>query len=280
MSRHTNNYQSTCQRGIHSQAWQKRIQAHFFLFFSLLFLDSSFSQCLLSLFLLLLLRVECLDALQRSKMGENQNILRKRREYPGEYPPTGPEHQISSEIASTLLMLNVLTLRSLQKHEKSTTYRKFRKITKGNLANINHDDSSELIILKLRVTDYVRTLTVKALDEINSNAVDSKYYREAILLQIDACERAREEEEWRSKTQDESPWGDEALACGELHDMVNISQSLYMHVKDAAVNGYLDERIGLLKDKLQSIDVNIRGACEYLRIDYQPLVYPDDADQM
>jgi hypothetical protein len=209
-------------------------------------------------------------------MGESQNSLRKRRAY----PVIGPEDGILRKITTTLLLLDILTLRTLHNHgNPNNNYHIFRQLTKNHLDGINHYGVPKSLPLEIRVRQYVRTLSSKELDQIVSKPMVSQYYREMINLRIEACELARKDDELLADLADGHPLVAEDSAREELQDIVNISRDLFKHVKDAAVSGYLKKNIDLLKTKAQSIDGIIGDACFYLHIEHQPLVYTDTADQ-
>jgi nitric oxide synthase oxygenase domain/subunit len=100
-----------------------------------------------------------------------------------------------------------------------------------------------------------------------------------IYLRIETCEIAMEEEQMNMRNYEETHWGALEAIQEELHDIVNISQSLYKHVKNAAANGYLQKYIAVLKEGLRSIDEDIEDACSTLHIQHEPLIYSDDADK-
>lgn len=211
-------------------------------------------------------------------MSESQISLPKRRGN----PLTRPEQKVLRQIALTSLLLDFSTLRTLQNHGKPIECQTFRLLVEDSLANLDHDGYSKAIPLELRVKRYVATLSVTDLDRIVKRPIDSRYYREMIYLRIAACQTANdnEEEEINNALLDENPWEAQDLAYKELGDIVEISRSLYMHVKNAAANGYLQHIVIQLKEKVQNIDENIEDACRFLRIPHQPLIFPDDIDDM
>lgn len=131
----------------------------------------------------------------------------------------------------------------------------------------------------MRVDEYVRTLSDEDLDRIVSQPIISEWYRYGIYLQIGACETAREDIEARWGVHDEIFLDAQESAREGLRDIVDISQTLYTHVKKAAASGCLEKHIEFLKEMLQGMDERIEDACSYLGIQHQPLVFLDDADQ-
>ena len=105
--------------------------------------------------------------------------------------------------------------------------------------------------------------------------IDSQYYRDAIHLRIGAYELAKFED-MNINLEDSSEL---EAAYDNLLEIVKTSRSLYQHVKEAAVGGYLEKNIDFLKAKVESIDEDIEDACSLLNIPHQPLAYPDNVDQ-
>lgn len=204
-------------------------------------------------------------------MSESQSSLRRRREY----PPKGPEDKILREIASSLLMLDISTLRALAEHGDPNDYRIFQQLTKDHISSISRDGFSRPIhLFETAVRRYVRTLSGEKLDQVVSKPVDSQFYREMIYLRINDCENMREE-----AMQMGGNYNGFEAAEYEFKYIVKLSRNLYEHIKDASMNGYLEKHIVLLKTKVQSIDEVIEDACRSLRIPHQPLVYTDTANQ-
>lgn len=155
----------------------------------------------------------------------------------------------------------------------------FWKLNKDDFDNINHDGAFKSVPLKMRVDEYVRTLSDEDLDRIVSQPIKSEWYRYGIYLQTGACETAKEDIEARLGVHDEIFWDAQESTREGLRDIVDISQTLYTHVQKAAASGCLKKHIEFLKEQLQGMDEGIEDACSYLDIPHQPLVFPDGASQ-
>lgn len=210
-------------------------------------------------------------------MCEPQNQLHRRQKHPLE---VSEDERILKETASTLLRLRCSILETLKTHGTYEDLQTFRQFIKDDLDKIAHDGSPKSLPWKIRVTKYTKNLSSEDLDRIVSKPIKSDWYCDAIHMRIAACETAREEEEWHNlQFPDDGHYEDQNSACDELRDIVDISQTLYMHVEKAATSGCLQKHIDFLKEQLQKIHKNIEEGCEYLGIEHKPLVFPNDAGQ-
>ena len=126
-----------------------------------------------------------------------------------------------------------------------------------------------------RLNRHVRSLSVQETYQLVLKPIDSQYYRDAIHLRIGAYELARFED-MNINLEDSSEL---EAAYHNLLEIVKTSRTLYQHVKEAAVGGYLEKNIDFLKANVESIDEDIEDACSSLDIPHQPLVSPDSVDQ-
>ncbi|KAJ5366084.1 hypothetical protein N7541_000025 [Penicillium brevicompactum] len=193
--------------------------------------------------------------------------------------PTGSEDKALRDIVIDLLKLDLTTLRTLRLRGKQDDYQDFRRLTEDHIGKIEHDPRLENFSEDIRVRQYVRMLSSKTLRPIVSRPIETQFYREAIYLRIMAYRGAKEEEDFRLAAYEESTQGYEQFDITELHHVVDLSQSLYDKVKDAAHRGYLEPELDRLKVLLQSIDDHIKDACEEMVIPNQPMVFSKDADR-
>lgn len=198
-------------------------------------------------------------------MSESQSSVRRRKEY----PPRGPEDELRVKLASSLLLLNMSTSRTLLRQAHPRDCRDFHDLIKDHLDNMRNDDFTQRMSRELSVKRYVRTLSSDAADEMITRPIDSEFYRQMIYFRIIAYKNAKREEQAITKE----------YARGELENIVNISQTIYKHVSDAAARGYLQKTIGPVRDRLQSISHNVADACLYLGIDHKPLIFTTHVDQ-
>lgn len=192
-------------------------------------------------------------------MSQPASSLRYRKEY----PPRGPEDKIRTEIASSVLLLNMTTLQSLSSVD---VYHAFHPLIKDHDENIKNASFPEGLSLRWRVRRYVRTLSMDALDEITTRPIDSGFYREAIYLMVSNIESAP------------SPRFEKA-ARDELGGIVSILRTMSRHLRDAVSKGYLPKTIAAVKERLRSIDHDVEDACSSLRINHQPLITSGDANE-
>jgi len=210
-------------------------------------------------------------------MCEPQNLLHRRRKYPLE---VSEDERILEETASTLLRLRFSILETLRTHGTYEDLQTFQQFIKDDLDKITHDGSPESLPFKIRVTKYAKNLSSEDLDRIVSKPIKSDWYRDAIHMRIAACETAREEEEVQNfQFFDETHYCAQDSAYKELRDIVDISESLCMHVEKAAASGCLQKHIKFLKEQLQKMHENTEEGREYLGIEHKPLGFPNDAGQ-
>lgn len=207
-------------------------------------------------------------------MSQPESSLRNRKEY----PPRGPEDKIRTEIASSLLLLNMSTLETLKNHGKPEDYDAFHALIRDHDGSFKNADFPENLGLRWRVKRYVRTLSIDAVDEITTRPIDSGFYREVIYLMLSNIESAGAEE-WAIRQDGEPSPGIEDAARDELENIVNILRTMSRHLRDAVAKGYLPKTVDPLKERLRSIDHNVEDACSSLQIDHQPLITTDDANE-
>lgn len=205
-------------------------------------------------------------------MSQSQALIRKHREYPSE--DTEPALR---EIASSMILLDLFTLRTLRTDIKSSLYETFRQQLKGRLDKINHDNYYDQKLLAIEVKRLVRGLSATELDKIITRPIESRFYREAICLRIDAFATAKKEDEMRFVLSEED-LGAEEYARQDLLDIVDLFRSLYAQVNNVAAEDHLQQTVKSFKQAIQIINQDIEDACDYLDDLHKPLV--DDTDIM
>lgn len=193
--------------------------------------------------------------------------------------PSEPEQELQREIASTLLLLDLFTLRALETDPKSSFYKDFPQRSKGNLDKINHGGSYDRNFLMMRIRLHVEGLPPAELDQITTEPIDGRFYQEMIRLLIENCQTAKEEKQ-RLVEADEPSWVPGEIAIQEeLEDFLDILRILDTHVEHAAANNYLKRTVVVLDPTERNLGKHVKIALKYLNGLHQIPASLDDAER-
>lgn len=174
-----------------------------------------------------------------------------------------------------MILLDLFTLRTLRTDTKSSLYETFRQQLKGRAVKINHDNYYDQNLLTIEVKRLVRGLSATELDKIIRRPIESRFYREAIRLRIDALATAKKEDEMRFELRQEY-MGAEDYARQDLLDIMDLFRSLWAQVNNVAAKDHLQQTLNSFKQTMQVVNQDIEDACDYLNDLHKPLVVDTD----
>ncbi|KAE8163703.1 hypothetical protein BDV40DRAFT_299241 [Aspergillus tamarii] len=137
---------------------------------------------------------------------------------------------------------------------------------------ISKNDPLKDLRFKLRVDRFVSELKLNDLLDLMSRPERTTYYRDTIYLRLNACYKAKDEDEGHlAYSPDEPPLGVEEHAKKGLRAIVEEMYNLGQSVKHADDKNYAGGKIIQLKTMLYKLDGVFERACEYLGEEHKPL---------